>query len=227
MYLPPHHAAVLRRTDTCRVTRPPLQAPYWLAVEFSWTHVGRVWTNGEPFLAMDAPLREHWRGGTDEDAYAAICRLGWEVTSLPVGPGRAAFVGTDGVVGDEGWLEVFTVEHHALAVVQVSGPDYGSLLLAALRFPVDEDDVGDVIEVRSGDLALFSAAEDGTGPRGAQLVRANPGPPPVTCPPMSREIDPGLMLAMDRGEYMLRVRWYTELGDGACFARWLLLPATA
>jgi hypothetical protein len=32
------------------------------------------------------------------------------------------------------------------------------------------------------------------------------------------------MLAMDRGEYALRVRWYTELGDDGCFARWLLLP---
>jgi hypothetical protein len=74
---------------------------------------------------------------------------------------------------------------------------------------------------------LFSAAEDGTGPRGAELVRANPGPPPVTTPPMPRGADPGLMLAMDRGEYTLRVRWYTELGDDACFARWLLLPATA
>jgi hypothetical protein len=102
---------------------------------------------------MDAPLREHWHGGTDEDAFERICDLGWEVTSMPVGPGRAALMRTDGVVGDEGWLEVFTVEHGALAVVQVSGTDYGSLLLAALGFPSDEDDPGDVIEVGSGELA--------------------------------------------------------------------------
>ncbi|GLY78629.1 hypothetical protein Airi01_068960 [Actinoallomurus iriomotensis] len=197
-----------------------------MAVTLSWTHVGRIWTNGEPFLAMDAPLREHWRGGTDEDAYAALCHLGWEVTSVPVGPGRAALIGTDGVVGDEGWLEVFTVAHDALAVVQVSGPDYDSLLSAALSFPADDDDAGDVVEVRSGGLALFSAAMDGVGPHGAELVRTNPRPPPVTRPPMSQGLDPGLMLAMVRGEYMLRIRWYTELGDEGCFARWLLLPAT-
>jgi hypothetical protein len=97
----------------------------------SWAHAGRIWTNGEPFPAMDAPLREHWHGDTGEDAFEAVCDLGWEATS-PVGPGRAALVRTDGVVGDEGWLEVFTAGHGALAVVQVSGTDYGSLLLAAL-----------------------------------------------------------------------------------------------
>ncbi|MCW2886979.1 MAG: hypothetical protein JWL58_3841 [Streptosporangiaceae bacterium] len=101
-------------------------------MEFSWTHVGRVWTNGEPFLAMDAPLREHWRGGTDWDAYDKLCRLGWEVTTMPMGPGDAAIVSTDGVVGDEGWLEVFTTnERDALAVVQVSGPDYGSHVMGS------------------------------------------------------------------------------------------------
>jgi hypothetical protein len=190
----------------------------------SWTHVGRIWTNGEPFLAMDAPLREHWHGGTDEDAYDRLCHLGWEVMSVPVGPGRAALVGTDGVVGDEGWLEVFTSEHGGLAVVQVSGADYGSLLATALGFPTDEDTPGDVIEVDSGDLALFSAAVDGTGPDGAELVPASQGPPPVTNPPTSRNVEPGLLLAVDKGEYTLRVRWYTELGDDGCFARWLLLP---
>jgi hypothetical protein len=193
-------------------------------MRFSWTHVGRIWTNGEPFLAMDAPLRGHWHGGTDEDAFEKICDLGWEETSVPVGPGRAALVGTDGVVSDEGWLEVFTVARDALAVVQVSGTDYGSLLLAALSFPIDEDTPGDVIEVGSGELALFSAALDGRGPDGAELVPANPGPPPVTRPQTSRGVAPGLMLAMDQGEYTLRVRWYTELGNDGCFARWLLLP---
>ncbi|GAB2825521.1 hypothetical protein GCM10027176_32490 [Actinoallomurus bryophytorum] len=193
-------------------------------MRLSWTHVGRIWTNGEPFLAMDARLREHWHGGTDEDAFEEICDLGWEVTGLPVGPDRAALVGTDGVVGDEGWLEVFTAGHDALAVVQVSGADYGSLLGTALGFPTGEDTPGDVIEVGSGALALFSAALDGTGPDGAELVRADPGPPPVTRPRTPRGIAPGLLVAMDRGAYTLRVRWYTELGDDGCFARWLLMP---
>jgi hypothetical protein len=193
-------------------------------MRFSWTHAGRIWTNGEPFLAMDAPLREHWHGGTDEDAYETLCHLGWEHTSVPVGPGRAALVSTDGVVGDEGWLEVFTAGHGALAVVQVSGTDYGSLLAAALGFPADEDTPGDVIEVGSGGLALFSAALDGTGPDGAELVPASPGPSPVLRPPTSRRVEPGLLLAVDKGAYTLRVRWYTELGDDGCFARWLLLP---
>jgi hypothetical protein len=27
-----------------------------------WEHIGRLWTNGDPFLAVDAALRSAWRG---------------------------------------------------------------------------------------------------------------------------------------------------------------------
>jgi hypothetical protein len=192
------------------------------AVGLSWTHVGRVWTNGEPFLAVDARLREHWRGATDEAVYEALCDLGWEVTSVRVGPGRAALVATDGVVRDEGWLEVFTVDRRALAIVQTSGTDYHRLLVAALSFPDDEDDLGDVVDVRSGNLALFSAAVDGVGPQSVELVPAKPGPTPVTYAPPSRGVDPGLILELDPGTYRLHVRWFTELDEDGCFARWIL-----
>lgn len=109
----------------------------------------------------------------------------------------------------------------------MSGPDYGSHIVDALNFPADEDDPGDVIEVRSGELALFSAAADGAGAHATELLPATPGPFPATRPPMTPGLDPGLVLPMIRGKYMLRVRWYTELGDDACFARWLLLPVVA
>lgn len=41
----------------------------------SWVHVGRVWTNGEPFLALDAALREAWHGFSD-DEFDQIVELG-------------------------------------------------------------------------------------------------------------------------------------------------------
>lgn len=65
-----------------------------------WVHVGpvsRPWTNGEPFLAVDAALRGAWRGYSNDDCEQVIT-LGWQVTSVPVGTGRAVLVGGDGVV---------------------------------------------------------------------------------------------------------------------------------
>jgi hypothetical protein len=32
-----------------------------------WMHVGRPWTNGEPFLAFDAALRGAWHGFNNDD----------------------------------------------------------------------------------------------------------------------------------------------------------------
>ena len=49
---------------------------------------------------------------------------------------------------------------------------------------------------------------------------------PVHGPP-SRRMDPGLLLSTVHTAYKLKVRWYTELGEGNCFARWLLIPAQA
>jgi hypothetical protein len=36
--------------------------------------------------------------------------------------------------------------------------------------------------------------------------------------------DPGLLIKTSHPTYRLAVRWYTELPDEGCFARWLLLP---
>ena len=32
-----------------------------------WEHIGRLWTNGDPFLAVDAALRSAWRGFSNDD----------------------------------------------------------------------------------------------------------------------------------------------------------------
>jgi hypothetical protein len=58
-------------------------------------HVGRLWTNGEPFLAVDAALRDAWHGYSNDD-YDQISALGWQDISIPVGSGRAVLVGADG-----------------------------------------------------------------------------------------------------------------------------------
>src|ERR1051325_4482556 len=91
----------------------------------TWVHVGRLWTNGKPFLAVDAALREQWRGGSDEDLYEErILGLGPAVTSIAVGAAMAVLVGGDGVVRDDSWMEVFEASDGALAIVQASGSDY-------------------------------------------------------------------------------------------------------
>ena len=186
-------------------------------------HVGRLWTNGEPFLAVDAALRDAWHGSSDDD-FEQVVELGPEDTGVPVGAGRAVLVGGDGVVRDDSWIEVFVAASGVVAIVQAAGPDYRRALAGALEYPDDKDDDGDTLEVRSGELAIFSAAVDGAGPQSVRLLAAQPGPvPPVHGPP-SREVDPGLLLATAHTTYELKVRWYTELDDDSCFARWLLIP---
>ncbi|MFA1541823.1 hypothetical protein [Actinomadura monticuli] len=192
----------------------------------SWVHVGRLWTNGEPFLALDAALREAWHGSSD-DEFDRILGLGPEDTGILVGTERAALVGGDGVVRDDSWIEVFEAASGHIAIVQASGADYPAALARALHYPTAEDEDGDTLNVRSGTLAIFSAAVDGTGPHSVPLLAARPGPvPPVHGPP-SPGVDPGLLLATAHTAYRLKVRWYTELEEDDCFARWLLVPVEA
>jgi len=191
-----------------------------------WVHVGRLWTNGEPFLAVDAAFRGAWHGFSNDD-FDKVTELGWQDTSVPVGAGRAVLVGGDGVVRDDSWIEVFATQTGHAAVVQASGPDYPDVLARALGYPVADDQDGDVLTVDSGELAIFGASSDGAGPYSGPWVNAQPGPvPPVHGPP-SREADPGLLIPALHTEYKLKVRWYTRLDEDNCFARWLLIPIQA
>jgi hypothetical protein len=193
-----------------------------------WTHVGRLWTDGGPFLAVDAALRGAWHGFSSDD-YDQVVALGWQDTSLCVGTGRAVLVGGDAVVCDDSWVEVFEAETGAVAIVQASGWDYPDVLARALGYPVAEDQDGDALTVGSGELAVFNSALDGAGPYSGPLVSARPGPvPPVHGPPPSRELmDPVLLISTSHTRYELKVRWYTKLGEDNCFARWLLIPVQA
>jgi hypothetical protein len=191
----------------------------------SWVHVGRLWTNGEPFLAVDAALRDAWRGLSGDD-FERVVELGQPDTAIPVGAGRAAVVGGDGVVRDDSWIEVFESEGGTLAVVQASGPDYSRLLAQALDYPHTEDEEGDALVVHSAALAIFSAAVDGAGEYSVPLRPAQPGPVPLVHGPPLREPDPSLLVwTGDNHKYRFKIRWYTVLGNGSCFARWLLIPA--
>lgn len=189
----------------------------------SWVHIGRLWTNGEPFLAMDADLRPAWRGSSD-DQFEQVVELGDEDTGIPVGDGRAVLVGADGVVRDDSWIEVFNDDHDRIALVQASGPDYRRALAGALTFSHADDQEGEVLAVESGTLAIFSAAIDGTGEYSGPFVTARPGPPPVVHGPPSADVNPGLLLQTRSRAFRLKVRWYTVLDNDSCFARWLLTP---
>ena len=191
-----------------------------------WVHVGRLWTNGDPFLAVDAALRHAWHGYSNDD-YDQVVLLGWQDTSVPVGAGRAVLAGADGVVRDDSWIEVFATGTGLVAIVQASGPDYPDVLARALGYPVTDDQDGDALKAGSGELAIFSAAIDGTGPYSGPFVNARPGPVPPGHGPPSREVDPGLLISVRHTEYKLKVRWYTRLDEDNCFARWLLIPAQA
>lgn len=192
----------------------------------TWIHVGRCWTNGEPFLAMDADLLPLWRGSSDNVFEEVVVPLDQDVTSLPVGTGTAALIGTDPEVSDEGWLEIFRSDdaRSDVAVVHAGGPDYPSVLAAALAHPEEDGEPGDRFAVPSGRLAILSAALDGTGEMAARLAHERPGPLP-----RSDEDDPeaddgeGAMLDVGPRAYRMSVRWMVRLDEESAFARWLLL----
>jgi hypothetical protein len=192
----------------------------------SWVHVGRLWTNGEPFLAIDAALRGAWQGASNGD-FEQVVALGWQDTSVPVGTGRAVLVGADGVVRDDSWIEVFESEAGLVAIVQAAGPDYPDALARALDYPVTDAEDGYELRVSSGEIAVFSAAYDGAGPHSQPLVSARPGPVPADHGFPPHKTDPGLLISAPHTRYKLKVRWYTTPNDDNCFARWLLIPATA
>ncbi|RBY97458.1 hypothetical protein DQ237_00365 [Blastococcus sp. TF02-8] len=189
----------------------------------AWTHVGRFWTNGEPFLAVDEELLPHWRGMSDEAYEALVPDLDYELTSIPVGAGRAAVVLTDPEIGDEGWLEVFRGDDGSIAVVQANAGDYRGTLDLALRFSAADEQLADGVAVPSGRLAFVSAALDGTGENGALLMPESPGPTPTTDDADPDDGSP--LLVVPPGSFRLSVRWRTELEDDAAFARWLFTRA--
>lgn len=191
-----------------------------------WEHIGRLWTNGDPFLAVDAALRSAWRGFSN-DAYDLVVALSrYEDTSVPVGAGRGVLVGADGVVGHYTWMEVFTTKSGCIAVVQASGPDYPGMLARALGYPVEDDQDGDALMVESGQLAIFSAATDGTGRYSGPWTSARPSPLPDVPGPPTGGADPGLLMPVPHNRYRFKVRWHTWPDEDHCFARWLLTPAS-
>ena len=117
---------------------PPGQRRDTELVNHQWTHVGRLWTNGGPFLALDATLRDTWLGFS-QDQYSQVAGLGPQDASITVGTGRAAVVGADAVVRDDSWMEVFEAAGGQLAIVQAAGLDYPDALARALQYP-DADD---------------------------------------------------------------------------------------
>ncbi|MGY2066319.1 hypothetical protein [Blastococcus sp. SYSU DS0619] len=188
----------------------------------TWTHVGRCWTDGEPFLALDGELLPSWRGLSDQAYEALAPRLDYSLTGIPVGAGTAALVLTDPEIGDEGWLEVFRAEDGSIAVVQADAGDYRGTLDAALAFPAGDEQTGETVSVPSGRLAFISAALDGTGENGAFLLPESPGPTPDSAvPDEDAATDTSPLLVVPPGAFRLSVRWRTELYADAVFARWL------
>lgn len=198
----------------------------------TWIHVGRSWTNGEPFLALDAELLPSWRGSSDDVFEEVVVPLDQDVTSLPVGAGRAALIATDPFVSDEGWLEVFRSADArgdlSVAVVQAGGPDYPAVLAAALAHAEEDGEPGDRVTVPSGRLAFLSAALDGTGEMGAPMSPERPGPVPD-----SQDYDAdddaagGPLLDVGPRTFRLTVRWLVDIDDESGFARWLLVSDDA
>src|SRR3712207_9458308 len=73
----------------------------------TWTHVGRCWTNGEPFLALDETLLPEWRGGAGGAFQGLGPRPDYALPLTP-GGGRTAGLGlTCPEGGAAGWAGGF------------------------------------------------------------------------------------------------------------------------
>ncbi|MFI7547473.1 hypothetical protein [Actinoplanes sp. NPDC049599] len=203
---------------------PQRVLPDTRAMPDDWVHLGRLWTNGDPYLAVDAAVRHLWLGFSEDEYFDRIVDLGPEETGISLGEHTAAVVGADGVVRDDSWMEVFESPEGSIAIIQASGDDYRKTLTAALRYPGDSDDPGTTIHVRSGELAVFSAACDGAGEYSMTLRPALPGRAPAEHGAPARAADTGLLVKTRSTRYRVEARSYTELDGASCFARWLLVP---
>lgn len=119
-----------------------------------WVHVGRLWTNGDPFLAVDAELRGAWHGFSD-DEYQQIIPLGWQVTSVPVGTGRALLVGADGVVRDDDLISLSQIEDEVLEL-DLAALDVGEIVRRARRsLPAGRSHQIEISLPRNGSLVVM------------------------------------------------------------------------
>jgi hypothetical protein len=173
-----------------------------------WTHIGRVWTSGEPLLAMDASLAGAW----DSDRFDELIDLGAEAALIAVGDGTAAIIHGDGTVNDEGWIEIFGSGQDQLAFVHASGRPYDGVLHAALAY----------LPIRTP-----AAARSCCSAANWWCSAPRPTPPayrPASAATPAAETLAGLAVPLHPRAYQLRVRWRTDLPGDAAFARWLLLP---
>ncbi|WP_245674115.1 hypothetical protein [Actinoplanes rectilineatus] len=139
-----------------------------------WIHIGRFWSNGEQFLAVDSAGRADWRGDSDDEFDRTLDLTPSEV-GLTVGPRTAALVGGDGVVRDDSWVEIFRDGSGVLAFVQAAGPDYRKVLAAALAHPDDAD--------LDGRWSEPTAANWPCSPRPSTATACSSRPAPARCPP--------------------------------------------
>jgi hypothetical protein len=189
-----------------------------------WEHVGRLWTNGEPFLAVDAEIRSAWRGFSDDTYFDQVVHMGPEDTGISVGTRRGVLVGIDAALSDEGWVEVLVSDDGSIALLYAAGATYRRILEAALAYPHDDDQRGETLEVPSRRLSIFSSALDGGGPHSVPFVEAQQGAMPVDEGVPTRGDDPGILISTGATRYQLKIRWYTELDEDRVFARWLFIP---
>jgi hypothetical protein len=166
--------------------------------------VGRVWTDHDPLLAVDAQAANAWTG--IEGHYAGISDSHVELGSL------TAMVLTPEV--DEGPVDVFELSGGDLLLVSVTAADaddWSEFLAAVARTPTRQ--IGR-IEVPSGTLALFHAA----APR-ASLAVVEPsgaGGMPFADEPLALPVAPGsyevLESAIDARSYAL-LAWRLRRAD--------------
>lgn len=86
-----------------------------------WLHVGRLWTNGGPFLAAGAALRAAWQGFSN-DEFGQVAELGPQETNIPVGAGRAVLAAGTGLSATTAGSGYFEAASGLVALVQASGP---------------------------------------------------------------------------------------------------------
>jgi hypothetical protein len=189
----------------------------------AWTHIGRAWSNGEPFLALDGDLVPEWRATRDQ--CDALFSLSWSAATIRLHSGTAGIINFDGTVNDCGWLELFRNTHNQIAIVQAVGSPYPDVLRQALAYPPEQDDAT-VVVCPSGTLVVWSSTLDGLEHAGSWLQDARAGQSPMAWDAGGTRYMGGVRISHAADHYRLRIRSATELGRDRTFARWTLRPYT-
>ena len=119
------------------------------------SHLGRVWSDGDPFVLLDRALADGWEAQVDDYEQLVVGALGRGEVEIAVGAGRGVLLGHE---AGEGALEVFRLGARDLLALIASYADEPDVEEMARDAAGVEASPLARIDVRCGEVVFVRAA---------------------------------------------------------------------